>query len=474
MFFKFLLSLVLTILLGFYLTGPAEMKTAIMITLIIIVAIILTLFSLHKEKVFNLKGQFLKHSTIILIAFLIAHYQYYIDYLLGFASYDNLYFWVNHTIVIKAMLLSTIGLIAFLIGYLSFIKKSLKQPIKKKEKIAGTTYLIFLSIICLSIYFFTANPLYLIGFYGAEKLGATATYSITLFSSLIFAVIIQNCRNMVLTNKIPINFKAYIKMQGYYLTILIGVYLLSVMISGDRGPLITFPMCYISGYFFVTKKKLRTKYGLILFFAAAFFISILGIARGLNKNLDFVSKLESSLNSDNRFKENSILPATQNLAVSVRSLHTAVNYVPGQRNFLYGRFQVQQIFSAIPFFSFFTPLLFTDNSYKYGGSAQFITWINQGDNPTSGDGTTCIADFYLDFGVFGVIFGMFLFGYLIRLCEIAMFNSFPSIFWHIFSVVYIVNAVYLSRSPVLINLKTVVFIYIILLVNNYVLNKKFN
>jgi oligosaccharide repeat unit polymerase len=118
-------------------------------------------------------------------------------------------------------------------------------------------------------------------------------------------------------------------------------------------------------------------------------------------------------------------------------------------------------------------LIFENNSTRYGGSAKFITWITQGEFPTSGEGTTCIADFYFDFGLIGVILGMFLFGYLIRYCELVMYNTIlPSFFVHALLVVYLMNGIYIGRSSVLIHLKTVIWVLLVLLLNKYLLNKK--
>ncbi|GGH32322.1 hypothetical protein GCM10011418_45780 [Sphingobacterium alkalisoli] len=170
--------------------------------------------------------------------------------------------------------------------------------------------------------------------------------------------------------------------------------------------------------------------------------------------------------------DDSISPQTKELAGSVKTVHMAVSYVPDKHNYLFGRFQLQQILGIIPFGTMFKESLFEDNSYKYIGSAQFITWIDQGDSRFYGLGTSCIADFYMDLGLVGVVLGMFLFGYFIRFCELSFYTyDYLSISAHVFSVVYLAFSIYISRSTVLFNLKLCAFIIIVLFFNKYIINK---
>src|SRR6478736_887729 len=92
------------ILSTFYFLAPADMNKAIMLLLLIIALVAIILFFLKKENNQTLKGQFLKHTTIILIGYCIVHFQYYLDFVLGNILSDNLYIWVNQAIVLKAFI----------------------------------------------------------------------------------------------------------------------------------------------------------------------------------------------------------------------------------------------------------------------------------------------------------------------------------------------------------------------------------
>lgn len=421
-----------------------------------------------------LKSYYLKHSLLALIGILIVHFQMYTDYVLGNISSDNYFIWVDEKVVVKGLLFSAIGLVCFLLG-LSVYGDKIKLPKKNKveSKPISTAIMVILAWASLILFFATVNPLYLAGFYGTEDMGVTATYASLVLELLLFAIILQNSRNMILNNDIPSNFKGYVVKQGYLLLGVLSLYLLGIVLSGDRGSIITFGLCYISGYFFVTRKKVSFKSILIFIFIGASFITLLGEARNMEKNINFLDKVSMIMDKEkSREEETSIIPQTRELAGSVRALHLTLNYIPEKHEFLYGRFQFQQVLTCIPFIGIFNPIIYDDLHIKYFGSAYFVTWINQGDKPTSGDGTSCVADFYFDFGLIGIIVGMFFFGYFMRYCELQLYMvKIPSLFTHVLIIVYLCQAIYIARSSVLFELKTVVWVFLVLVFNKNVLNK---
>ena len=341
-----------------------------------------------------------------------------------------------------------------------------------KERVQTTKPLLWFATAFLALYFYTVNPLYLSGYYGSVEMGATATYVVLLFKVFIFAVLIQNVRNMRIKQYVPSSFLDYVRQQGYFLLVLIAIYLLSVMFSGDRGAIITFSIAYVSGYYFVSKKKLSLSRAGILFMAAAFFITILGITRSLDKEMSFVDRVKESV-THSKFEEPSVLPQTSELAGSVRTLHAVVDFVPNAHPHTYGRFQLQQLVSSIPFSSGLLSFLPESEHYRFKSPASFATWIIQGDYPTSGEGTTSTADLYVEFGLFGVLFGMLLLGFFIRYAEVNFYKiGLPALFPHILSFVYLSDAIYISRSSILFGFRTVLWIYIVLIINRYLLNRR--
>ena len=444
-----------------------------LITSCLILVLFLT-FSFFKIKDRLFKRQFFKHSYFIVFGYLIVHFQYYIDLILDNSDLSNKYIWVNFNVLNKTIIISTIGITCFFIGYLSFKKNKKNDKQRVKENIQNTTYLKILALMFLILYFYWANPLYFFGNNGILELGNAASYIIVLFEVCTLAILMQNVRNLKNKGQLNLTFIKYLRSHGILMNSLIGVYLLSVMLSGDRGPILVFTLAIVANYFYLTGNKLNFMKASLLILLGAIILTTLGNIRAISGNESFYEKTLAVFksNTENRFKENSFFPPTQNLATSIRSLHHAIDYVPNYHDYLYGRFQFQQITSTVPYFSNLNLLIFSNNHWKYNGSENFISWKNQGEFPYSGDGTTVVADFYLDFGVFGVILGMFLIGYLTRYSELLMYqDSNCSYFQHAFFLVLLCFSFYLSRSSAMILLKTILWTYFFLILNKKVFNR---
>lgn len=438
--------------------------------------VISLLFLLKKESFPQLKGKYLRHSILALIGIWIVFFQVPIDYVLGNVKPNNLFLFVNQNIILKSFVLSIIGLLCFFWGNLS-AKISKRRLIEKKERVIKVNGLILLSFVSLGLYFFTVNPLYLAGYYQDVGIGTTAYYFVNFFNIFIFSSFIQRCRNLKVAGVKIKSFGAYLRYIGWPILCLILIYLMSVVLSGDRGPIIVYSLLIISGFLFVTRIKIRVIYLVLLFLLGSIAMTVLGIARGGGKRgLSFGEKILSSIEGGSvtpqRYGYVSFLPYTQELSLSYNALNTVVDYVPKYHDFFYGRFQVQRIFVIVPFASIFYPLIFKDNSAKFQTSSSYITWIQQGNFPTYGSGTSAMADLYLDFGLAGVMIGMFFFGYFMRLSEVAMYvTSFPSLFMQVFFMVYLSYVIYISRSSILANLLMVVWIYLILSINKFAYEK---
>ncbi|SMC69889.1 O-antigen polysaccharide polymerase Wzy [Moheibacter sediminis] len=472
MFKKLLFFGIVLLLSVYYFNSNENMDKEVIFILLSLVGVTTFLFFYRKEAEPNLKGQFFKHSTIAVTGLLIVNFQYYIDYLVGNIPITDSFIFVNQRIVVKSLTLSLIGLLMFFIGYLSYTKR--KKIFKARKRIYHTKYLEILVVVFLILYFSTININYVMGGYGKVDKGSGITYIDLLFKTFVISTIIQKTRNLILSGKENITIKIYLKNLGLPLNISLILYLLTVLLSGDRGPLITFLILVFTGYLFVTKRKVKKRYGILALFVGASLITILGVARSFSSDLSFTDKVQLAFQDDPFSQEKSFLPQTKELAGSVKANHHAVDFVPEHHDFLYGRFQFQQITVVLPFFNIFNVIIFEDVSKKYAGSASFVTWIFQGDRPTYGNGTSVIADFYFDLGLIGVVIGMFFFGYFMRMAEVKMYvEKMPSLFSHTFFMVYIGSALYIARSSFLFEFRTVVWVFVILLINQYLFNKKY-
>lgn len=481
---RFLYFIILAGLFIVYLLFPFEYSTEtinkehVAILLVIVLLSVISFF-LKKEPNPKLNKQYFKHSVFFLIGYLIVHFQYPLDYLVGNISGNDKFIWINQRIVVKSLFISTLGLISFLLGYVWNIKKGIShikvRSYNVKYPIVNTNFLLLLSTCFLLLYYVTLNPLYLKGYYGEMGMGATATYMALLFHISVYAYLIQNMINIKHSTSKNLTFFDYIKEQGFFILILISIYLISVMLSGDRGPIITFGVAYLAGYFYITKKKFSFKKLMLVGVIGAVFISILGITRSLDKNMPFNQRFKEGV-MITREGNPSVIPFTTELAGSIRTLHSTVYYVPDTHPYTKGIFLFGNLSSAIPFSNSLVVKLFPSiNEYKYKSSASFNTWLVYGSNPPpgSGQGTTCIADLYLDFGLIGVVIGMFLFGLLLRYLENVIYgNNTSNMFFFALSFVYLCDAFYISRSSILLGFRTVVWLYVILWLNNLISEKR--
>jgi hypothetical protein len=471
---RFFFVLVLFLVLAYYSVSPDYMDDTSMVVLLSVLIVVIGLFSLRNEPNQLLKGQHLKHSTLFLTGLVVVHFQSYIDFLIGNISQYNSFIWVNNAVVVKSMSLSLLGVIAFCLGYLLNTRKTNFVNVRGIESGVDTRLLTVSSIFFLVLYFATVNPLYFLGFYGSVNVGTEATFAVIFLEASLFALIVQHCRNLSLRATQIGSFWMYVKSYGLMNLTVLFIYLASVMVSGDRGPLMIFGIAIFSSYVMITRKKISLVTFLLLLVVSAQVISLLGDVRNQSKGSDFLSRLSQAVEpkASMIFDESSFSTPTQELALSVRALHRAVDYVPERHDYLMGRFQFQQIVSAVPFVSNIYPHIFEDVSYRYRSSPSFITWIRQGDDPWSGDGTTCVADLYLDFGIVGVVAGMMLFGYMIRHAELSMYSGqLPTLLGHVFLLVFLSKAIYISRASLLVDFKGACWTFAVLWVNFRIVNR---
>ncbi len=443
--------------------------------LLIILGIVNVTFFMRKEHEIKLRSQFFKHSTFAIVGLLIVNFQYYVDILLGNVSKDYDFVFVNENLIKRTFVVALVGLIMFFVGYLSFRKSVRSDENHNITEFAYKTHLLEVMLIVILLLFFANLDLaYVFGGYGEIDLDSTMNYLTVFINVLVTAIIIQKSRNYIIEKRTGLSLHKYIQKLGFSVNVTVLLYLCVVVLSGDRGPIISYSLLYLAAYYFTTKRKLALRNGIILLFGGATLIAILGIARQQGSSLSFGEKLKIAFESEDHLRlEDSFLPQTQELAGSAKPLHHAIDYIPERHDYLYGRFQFQQISAAIPFFSIINNFIFQDNSKKYAGSASFVTWIFQGDHPTYGNGTSVIADFYFDFGLFGVVLGMFMFGYLMRFAEMEMYTRvLPNLFSTVFFIVYITAAVYIARSSFFFEFRSVIWIIVVLKLNTQFSNNR--
>lgn len=435
------------------------------LTLILILSgALVALYVFSKEEYPWLRGQALKSSVLFLVGYIIVHFQCYIDILLGNVSLDDRFLIVDSNIICRCAWISLIGLSTFIMGY--FVSKGRVVSPVSKRCIVPLSPLILFATFMLPIWVFSVGTAYFfMGGYGRAseiETGAFSTYTTLIFEMSLYAVPLLHARNLRIQG-VKLSFARFVSSLGWY-NLLLGVFTILIMLSGDRGPLIATGLFYFIAFLFHRSLKISRVKFCLLVFVAAFVLTLLGIARSFGPGVSFGDKVLMALEAERSVE--SVLPQTLELAGSVRCLHYAVDYVPSQHGYMGGRFFMKEICASIPTGSRWLQLVgILPPKYQYGGSANFITWVNQGDNPSYGDGTTCVADLYLDLGIGGVALGMFILGFWTRRFDVNLWSPYlPSLLFTSFIFVYTVKAIYIPRSSVMLEFKSAVWLFIILFV----------
>lgn len=471
-------TVIFSILIIIYISGtyPVAMDENFISLLLVLVSIsLISFFVIRKEKTPALKKQYLKISTIFIFSLSIVHLQMYIDLILGNVSADERFLWINQKIVAKSLLVSSIAIVSYCLGYSVNIKKyiSADNQTKINYKKLNYNFLVIIAIFLLLTFYATVDINYFFSSGQQEATGISFYFSF-LFEGSICAIQIVNARNLIASNKSNISLKNYI--LGLKIPILLLLlFLIGVIISGDRGPIIFHSLFFIIVYLYVSNRKFKLTTILISLFLATTFITLLGVVRNLDSS-SFIERIQilQETEIENRYYPNSFSNSTKELATSARALHIGVDYIENGGRRTYGLFFMQDAFLLIPSLKG-TFIELVDLPKALTSSAQFLTYLDLGSFATWGVGTSCIADTYLDFGILGIILIYFGFGYLCRFLEIKTFSSGLTNFiilvvaFSIFS-----YAVYIPRATILYSLNKAfyisIFIYIITLVNN----KKFS
>lgn len=439
----------------FYFTENLYYSESHLIELLIIVCVDSVLFFIYKKKV----RQTIKSglwSLIFLLGYLVVFFQRYVDLILGYVS-ENERFFVDQNTILRCTIISLCGLLAFFVGYSIQLNKEENISYSQSVYIPNTTplkILLFFSLILFIIYNY---KMIVLGNYSQEMLEAQAG-TMGLYSNILFQIVFflyVSYKSCTFKFEDIDNFKSYVKHMGFIVNLCVILYSIFVLMSGDRGPVIVICLAYLGGYFLSSDKDISYIRISVLVGLAAIVITLLGNMRKLDSNIAYWDKVNQSVYEMNE-NDKSFSPYTEELAGSLTTLHHSVAYVPEFHPYLNGSFQLRQICSAIPFMNHIV-YKFTDPHFKYRGSAFFITWIIQGERYTYGSGTSCNADLYLSFGIFGVIIGLFIWGIIYRRIEddvdFMVVNSTSNIVFLFF----LAYSLYVNRASLLCFLNFMVF-----------------
>ena len=390
-------------------------------------------------------------DLLFILSFTIVHFQWAIMLLLGFQLTELTHYFVDFNRMNYGVWLSTLGGVSWFMGFNLknyFNKKILthKSYALKFDKIKWFTLFFFVLFLFMAGSDFFNGTVYKAGEGGRPTGSGVSAYfqeffsiSILVYTGLIF---LSYDKKEKLKSFLLKNHKIYILLVATYTTVFLFV--------GDRGGIIQLATIILLSFsYFIKPIKL---YKLIIIISTgAIFMTIIGLGRGSE------SVFETGFKNINQ--EASVFAYTINLANSNRVLSSAINYVENNGLF-FGKLMVGNILGAIPFSQSLYLRLTDIESYKLSSSS-FFTYLKYGKNPPSGEGTTLIADIYINFGIFGVFLLMFLFGRVFSIVNKNLLNQ-NNIKNTIISLVIASSVIYIGRANILYSLKAVVWSLFIL------------
>ena len=470
-------ALLLAVILSFvYQWVPNGAFDGYLFDICLALSVVMVLWFLKMSQTDGLNGFWLKPSYLFVIGFLAVNIQFLLDYRLGLKTSQSQYI-LYPAVFNHCMLLATMGLAAFTAGYVAYSPtKTTKKPKSGKPSGDDTALYVFVQVVTFFLFVSSIN---LVTFLSGADYG-TADHSMTYyFENLLYA-----CNAIVIINAIKgaeiKNFKQYLKRIPFVSLTIIILYMLMRLLSGDRGPFIYTALLLIFGYLYATRYKIRMTVLVVAGFVGVLFISLVGIARSLDTNFSFSTRMGQAYDSystGGRFEgSKSVMPATEELGFSFTVNQVAVNAVEEKGEKLhYGAYQVIQVLNSVPFMPSFLAnnLHIKPEDRSSSGFANYHFF--GGYERNYGIGTTLLSDFYLDLGVIGVILGLFLAGMLLKYmdCVLLLRNKKTiGTFALLLVLLFSAKAIYMPRSVLLIDLQSFVLGSILIYINRLTFARK--
>ncbi len=406
----------------------------------------------------------LRPVHFFLLSFLIVFFQRPLDYVIGLVS-DKQYLIGNTSLMPMCVKYASIGLMFFFIGY--YIKPDpvvsvSQQKINKSLKKAPTWFFSLMTSICLLLIVVLVPRSIRFGGYGQAFLDSAGPFNYLSSWIRVFfiAYYIQTFCNDLGTQKYEgLSIIVFIKKLGLWHLINMLFYFFMILNLGDRGPvIITLTALYIA-YIMICRRRINTVFIISALLIGISFSALLGQSKEYRGNNNIFERIDETRRNNSFRGRTSIIPVTEELAISYTALAHAMEYVPDNIPYTYGMLQLGYALSAIPF----SNSLLSKVIDLPGNSSSLVTFFIQGDNRSSGRGTSCIADFYIDGGLLFIIIGMFIWGIVVRRFEFRLISdSKLSLFIFCVAFHFLSYMFYIPRSCVMAPFKYGIWLFAIM------------
>lgn len=406
------------------------------------------LYFKRNSKFFALKGQYLRSAYIFVLGYVIVFFQYNLDLVCHNITPQSALF-SSPGVINKCLLCAVVGLCSYFIGNELMLEKSLSFSGKSSRiHIMPASFLTFQSVL---LFVFTIIYLYynaseiLSGNFiysedaMAEKAGSLSNYSSVMVYVMTFTYLVSNSFNIKCKNETLTMWK-FIKSNGLLFNVSIIMYVAFVFMTGDRGPIITLILAHAITYATISRKKLKLSSIIVFLVVGSVALTSIGEVRRTANLLTLSELLKHKSETDIK----SISPMTAELAGSYNTFTYVVDNVPDRYDYFYGIMQIRETIYAVPFLYRFVPFAFSSKEYE-NSSTSYCTFLIQGLKRTYGNGSSLLADFYLDFGYVGILIGMFLLGIIVVRLDNELFLG-RNIYWQVAAIAFFSHSLYISRA----------------------------
>lgn len=466
-YFQLLFLLISEIILiseYYSLASESQMATGVISTNIIVIIASISIYLLNLHNPRYLKGQIITISFIFLFSFFVVHFFNYI----GWLFLPNDYKFLSSHVVNKASTLSAAAFIGCLIGMI--ICKHPFSDTKRNYRLKIGTVPPFFMIVCLSLFIIFTDKRYfsaggngaLVNDIGWNPIGS-ASYNMCI------AYVIANVVVVVYDNwGRKLSLKQYFNKYPIAYYILTIFYLLLVVLSGDRGPIVDIIVAYSLGFILINKTKPKI---IILIVIAIFAIFTLKYLSFLRNNSDALSIEKLGVINDrmSRFHEENIpvIGDMREMSDVVDAYHLVYEF--GQNySIIYGFGTLTQILAVLPGIRYIimSSTGIPPSLYSTSEIATALLGKNYG------AGTTCVADAYYNFGFIGTIIFFILVGFFLRKLDLSIYQKGCKLFIFIVAFCFFVKSIYLGRSYFLQPVTLIMYTFLIVWLTKHMNNKK--
>lgn len=413
-------------------------------------------------------------SVILFLSLFIVNLQIVIDILYGHDTVINYLEDRRYSSYLGSVLFfGCLGISSFLLGNVFSIRNNNNQLNNKNKTLSS--YINLWTILALFSFILFIKNIDIISFYtgmnysgsGASDRTADASSKwetlFDAFSTIIICITTQKL--MAKCDKISV--WGYIQEFPVLYVIITVLYMMLRFISGDRGPVIYTLLMFFYSYILINKTKIKLFLLLILLFAGATTMNIINAIRSYSAGVGFEERFVRAINefgdngSSNTIK--TLSPPTFELAKSVNCNFIAIHDIDkGITDYKLGLYNICEIASAIPGLPTVIKEYFNFDIYRINTS-EYVTISFFGKDYPLGLGTTALTDFYLDFGILGVIIGLFIIGLIYRRLDLSIIYGIgiKNMFFLIFLLKFSSMSIYIPRSSLSFVLCKYIYICII-------------